>query len=363
MFLLSVLSCSLFAENQPVLLFDESQQSKMWCFKEKQQTVEAELTFLYLTSTMSTPYSSELLLLNSAIFPLFTDVIDAKTASVDPEYNASFQSVLRYHIPSSNHLLVGSYRYIHNDASGQLKRDTISDDINGITQRNIQDDNGNQHAHVHTIDLMLQHYYRLSKTAVFYIASGMTVNDIHYFFSFHNNDQIFNSSGNVLTTQLDLSGDRKIRLWGIGPKLGVGFEYSFLPLDWHHDLNFNVGFEFSFQFAKKWGRGKFRGVGHQELTLTATETAFTRKWEDKPEFELLPNINLDIHLEYRYCSNKNLILSLTGGYRIITFWEIYDLNREVNFRMERVQPILAAQLREEDSVGFAGPYVSLGISY
>lgn len=364
--LLLFLSTTLFAENALNFL-EESKERKFWCFENRQEILEAEASLLYLTSTISSPFSNELLLLNAALFPQFTDILSLKTAAVDPEYNAGFQTELRYHIPTSNHLLVGSYRYIHNDADGDVKRNNITQSPDGMVQQNIQNDHGTQHVHLHTADLLLRHVYNITRTAIFYISAGLSFNDIHYHFSFHNDDQILNSNIPVpavtpTSTSLDLSGSRKIRIWGLGPKLGFGFEYNFLPITWPHKFNFDVGFEFSMQYSKKWGRGKFRGQGTQVGTLT-TSTNFIRNWEDRPEFALLPNLNLDTKLQYEYCCNKTVILGLTVGYRILTFWEIYDLNREVNYRMEKSQPVLAAQLREEDSVGFSGPYLSISLSY
>lgn len=364
--LLLFLSTTLFAENALNLL-EESKERKFWCFENREEIIEAEVSLLYLTSTISSPFSNELLLLNSALFPQFTDILSLKTASVDPEYNAGFQTELRYHIPTSNHLLVGSYRYIHNDADGRVKRNNITNSPDGMVQQNIQNDHGSQHVHLHTADLLLRHVYNVTKTAIFYISAGLSFNDIHYHFTFHNNDQILNSNIPVpaatpTSTSLDLSGSRKIRIWGLGPKLGFGFEYNFLPIAWPHKFNFDVGFEFSMQYSKKWGRGKFRGQGTQ-VGLVTSSTNFIRIWEDEPEFALLPNLNLDTKLQYQYCCNKTVILGLTVGYRILTFWEIYDLNREINYRMEKSQPVLAAQLREEDSIGFSGPYLSISLSY
>jgi hypothetical protein len=364
--LLFLSTASLFAEN--VLQFlEESKERKFWCFQDRQEMIEVEASLLYFTSTFSSPFSNELLLLNAALFPEFTDILDLKTASVDPEYNAGFQTELRYHIPSSNHLLIGSYRYIHNNADGTLKRNTITNSPDGMVQQNTQNDHGNEHVHLHTADLLLCHIYNVTKTALFYISAGLCFNDIHYHFTFHNNDQILNSNIAAPTvtpasTSLDLSGQRKTRIWGFGPKIAFGFEYNFLPLNWPHKLNFDVGFEFSMQFSKKWGRGKFQGQGTQVGNITYS-TNFIRIWEDSPEFALLPNLNLDTKLEYQYCCSKTVILGLTVGYRILTFWDIYDLNREINYRMEKSQPVLAAQLREKDSIGFSGPYLSISFSY
>jgi len=362
---LFLLSTPLFSQEE-LKLFEERKKEAQWCFNQHEQTLEGKLSFLYLTSTLSTPFSNELLLLNASLFNQFTDVINLKTQAVDPEYNPSFQVDLSYHIPSSNHILTGTYRYIHNDADGSLKRDVLDTAPDGMVQRNIQNDRGNQHVHLHTVDLLLRHLYHVTKNAAFYICSGLSFNDFHYSFSFHDIDQIFNSQVASITTptstQLELKGNRHIRIWGLGPKLLIGFEYNFLPFNWPHDLNLDVGFEFSMLYSKKWGRGRFRGQGTQTGAISSA-TNFSRYWEDKPEFALLPNLNLGLSLQYRYCTRQNVILGLTVGYRVITFWEIYDLNREISYRMEQTQPVLAAQLREEDSVGFSGPYLSFGIAY
>jgi hypothetical protein len=363
---LPLLSTLLFANENPKVK-EEKREELILSFKDRYQVIEAEVSLLYLSSTISTPFSNEILLFNSGSFSQFTNILNLKTASVIPDYDPGFEASIRYHVPSSNHVIACKYRYIYNNSDTNLKRDIIDTAPNGLVQRNMQDDYGHQHIHIHTADLLLHHFYSFTKAASLYISSGLSLNDIFFFFSFHNLDHIINSQNPTPTTvptqtQLEIRGNRKARIWALGPKLGIGFEYNFLPVDWPHDLNLDMGFEFSMQFAKKWGKGKFNGTGFQ-IASTNSNANFSRRWEDGAQFELIPNVNLDMSLQYRYCTIKGMIFGLTVGYRMLTFWEIYDLTREINYRMEMTQPVLATQLREDDSVGFAGPYLSLSLAY
>ena len=349
-------------------------QEEISYFQEHQQSVREQENFevtaeaLLLTSTLSTTYSeASVLLNNNGVFPVSVAVFNQKSDSIDPEYNWGFRVKSLYRIPPTRNSLYGSYTYIYNNGDGHLKSDSIHSIQNGSTQQNIQDDKGRQHVHLHIADLIVSRRFPMYEHISFLLGGGLSYNDFYYFFRFHNQDEIINRdiNGTVLSDfTADLRSQRKIRCWGLGPKIEWHFGFHFTKMDWRHDVSVNMAVQLATLFGKLWGRGNFSSVGTGESSgFPLTPTLNNNKWTNSPKFQVIPNVNFDLSLRYKYEWPQKVSLLLAMGYRAYLYWELQDFNRTVNYRIYSQAFVSDVGTSTKDTALFAGPYLRFTVGF
>jgi len=177
------------------LLYREKIYEKMHTLFCPEQNYEVEAELLYLNSSLSTKFSDEFTLLNSLSPGI--QIQNRVTDSITPEYNFGYTLNFRVKVPPNHNDLSIKYHYIHNDGEGKVDRD-ITTEAFGVIQRNIQNDRGEQHAHLHIFDLLVGRSIPLYQHLTLKFLGGLTICDFHYFFSFHNRDTLINTISGVL---------------------------------------------------------------------------------------------------------------------------------------------------------------------
>ena len=343
------------------LLHREKAYKKVHEFFCPEQNYEFEAELLYVSSSLSTNFSDEFLLLNSLV-PCI-QIQNRTIQSINPEYNFGYSLCFRFQLPANHNDLNVKYAYIHNDGTGRLNRD-ITTETFGVVQRNIQDDRGNQHAHLHIFDFLVGRYIPLYEHMTLKILGGLTVNDFHYFFSFHNRDILMTTpEGQATTTYIaNIHSQRKFRFWGLGSKIGGHFGYNFFPYQWRHDFYLYSSFEFSVLFSKKWGSGRYGG-GVRNTASLATSPALPIDWQEKQQTRIVSHMHLDFSARYRYCFPNEVSISLVLGYRSLAYWDLEELNRIVNFNLETFASVPPRAETETDTLIFSGPYAAISVAF
>lgn len=329
----------------------------------KEGWIEGGVELLIMTSSLSTTFSDELV---AIISPNPVALVDRRTDSTSPDYNLGFAVDFRYRAPTDNDLGF-YYKYIHNDADGTLKRDVTSElNSAGSNERNIQNDSGHQHLHYHMVDFLFGRMFPLSPHSVMHVRGGLSFNDFHYYFRFKNDDDVADFAGGNLSSQviIQLNAHQKGRLWGLGPKLELDFEYLFFPNRWKHDLNLIALVQFALLYSKEWSRGKADTLNIQQVVPNPpVTTANNIRWENHPKHSFVPNVNLDVGFKYRYHFDNGVILNFGGGYRIIAFWELEELARPF-FYNGGTEPFASSVGQEfRDHFCFSGPYIRFSLAY
>lgn len=87
------------------------------------------------------------------------------------------------------------------------------------------------------------------------------------------------------------------------------------------------------------------------------------KWTDNAKFQVIPNINLDLGLHYKYEWPNNLSLMVIGGYRTYLYAELKEVNRILTYRINSTSVIADIASRDKDTFILAGPYLHLTVGF
>lgn len=328
---------------------------------DKEGWIEGGAEFLYMSSTLTPTFAGEQDLIN-ALIPVNAaiPVQSRRSESIDPEYNAGFNLFLRYRPPTNNDLGL-YYSYLHNDGDGNLNRDVIdSTSIPNEQQRNFQDDKGHMHIHLHVLDFLFGRTLPINSQMALRLGGGLSYNDFHASLNFRNNDLIQTLSGGVVTefNQIFLSSQQKEHLWGLGPKGTIDFDFSLLPIQWSHDLNFYLLAQFALLYSKNWSQGILTTASSSKLGAEGNAI----RWENHPKYGFIPNISLDVGVTYRLHTTNQVKYNFAVGYRILTYWELDTFDRSRLFSGGPDQLNSNAHLFDDD-FSFAGPYFRFSIAY
>lgn len=263
-----------------------------------------------MTSSLSTTYSEVGVLLNSGLAT--TPIFDQKTGSIDPDYNFGYHAKPLYRIPPTRNAISLDDTYLLNNGDGRLKRDKTTVRQGGKAQRNIQNDRGHQHFHLHIVDLIFSRRFLMYEHIAFLLGGGMTYNDFNYFFNFHDQAIVTNTDeddNQLSTIDAQIKSQRKTNGWGLGPKVEWHFGFHFTKMDWRHDASVNVALQLATLFCKFWSWGSFSVDGTGSAGPLPINSVAIGKWEDGTKFQVVPNINLDLSFQYKYETQNNVSLS------------------------------------------------------
>ncbi|MEM7175385.1 MAG: Lpg1974 family pore-forming outer membrane protein [Chlamydiota bacterium] len=320
---------------------------------------------LYLTSSLTNTFSDEIFLLNSLEHTL--KVFNQEARSVTPGYDFGYSLAFHYRAAPSRTDLELKYGYIHNSGTDHFIRD-VTDENHGIRQRNMQNDRGHLHAHLHIFDFLVGHNFPFYQYLLLKFFGGLTVNDFHYFFTFENQDQIISTSietgENVGSTMAHIFSKRKFRFCGWGPKVGIHFGYHFFPSYQRHEFSLYSSFQFSILFARKWGKGGYSGqvVAPQSIMGPVIEV-LPLSWRDELKARIVPHMHLDFSARYRYYFANAVSISLTAGFRALAYWDLDEVNRAINYNLETLASIPPRAESDIDSMIFSGPYLSISVAF
>lgn len=339
---------------------DSSQMScgewRTQLFEKEGSCVEGGVELLIMTSTLSPTYTDEFFTLVSQ--PGFF-ISDRITDSIVPDYNLGFAIDLRYRPQTDNDVGL-YYKYIRNNGDDTLKRDVTSF-FATFSQQNEQDDKGSLHSHLHIIDFMFGRTYPISDQSVLRVAGGLSYNDLSVSFFYKDDDTLTNRDllGNItFSTRTIASNHQHNSIWMLGPKLGIDFEYYFLPRCWRHDFNMYLNAEFGLLYGKEWSRGRSISTS----IFTTGSNSFEQYWRNKPKFEFFPNINLDMGMAYNYHTTSGVIVKFAAGYRVISYWELDELSRS-RFFVGGDDNVFFFGTFTEDHFAYTGPYVRFSVAY
>lgn len=343
---------------------DQRDQNFKQLMLDKEGWIEGGVELLVMTSTIRSFYGSGGVITQGSPPPNSVAVSKGGINSLNPGYDIGFAADLRYRSPSDNHI-GGYYRYINN--SGQDSAVTLgsgsSTTIANATATFDTNDNASFNLHSHIVDLLYGRALPLAPGFFLKLEAGVAYNDFH--FGFHIDDMqtvtnVDNATGNVVTRQLNIvKGNQKERFWGVGPKLKIGFEWFFLPLSWKHDLNVSLDTEFAFFYSKEWSKGKLFSVS-EDLN---TRNEVLVNWEAKPKYETIPNINLDLGLEYRYHLANGVSLGFAVGYQVLAYWQLDELNRHPFFAGQDDLAFFLVANALDDHFMYSGGYFRFSVAY
>jgi hypothetical protein len=332
--------------------------------KQKCWTVDGGVEWLYMTSTLTTTFSDEYFLLSQIAPPNNFSLNDRIIKSFNPDYNSGFATHLKFRIPTNNDLGL-YYKYIRNNGDGSLNRDETGVRAAGATEQNIQHDKGSFHSHLHVIDFMFGQTFDLAPSLTLRLAGGLCYNDWHLGIRFDDNDQIIrrDNTGAITYDVINvLKAESKNTIWGLGPKLEADFEYYFLPKTWNHDLNLFFEAQFALLYSKEWSNGRYSTLNiTQTPPPPPTTSASEVRWHNLPKFELIPNINLDMGINYNCYTSNGIIVKFAAGYRILAYWELDEFLRRSSYQGgDSIFPYTSGI---ERVFSYSGPYINFSLAY
>lgn len=330
----------------------------------EQETVELSVETFLMTSSLSTTYSDQAQLYNIGMFTVPVDVNNHRTDSINPEYNWGLTLEALYRIPPTRTGLSFTYTYILNNGDDTLKRDVTFVLPSSGQQRNIQNDRGHQHTHLHIIDLLGSRLFPIYEHISFGLGGGLTYQELHYYFTMHDAGELinFNNTGTVTSTfALDLKAQRTMRAWGLGPKLQWHFGFHFTKATGNQDVSLDFTLQIATLFGKIWSQGNYSAFWSGTGAVTPTSNG--GRWDKSPDFQVIPNLNANIGLKYKYAFKNNVSLMLNVGYKVYTYWEVEEMNRTILFRLIPSSLIPDRAQEEKDSAIFAGPYLRLSVGF
>lgn len=391
------LSFSLFAHPHNGQMDDQYQSSSSaparmttphkWqqCLIDKEGWIEGGAEWLYLSSSLSPVYSQERLILANSVVPQPQQEIligTVREQRINPEYNSGFTLFFRYRGVSDNDLTL-HYHYLRNNGSGSLKRtdaftippiviDPEFPPIPGQTVAIQQDDKGHLHSHMNIFDLLVGRGLPLSYQMLLRLSGGLTVHDFHLFYQISDMDVVSRTGVDLDQTQtVDTFFKEKLHFWGLGPKGQLTFEYLMLPSHWNHSLNINLNVQYALLFAKRWSSGLIKILDVSEDALQPD--ANTLRLQDnryylQPDHHLIHNLNLDFGMNYRWESSySDLIFNLAAGYRVYSFWNMYNLFATRTLLTELLRdndvPPAAGAFFNDEAMIYGGPYIRFSIAY
>lgn len=290
--------------------------------------------------------------------------------SINPEYNSGFTAFIRLR-PCTNNDMTFKYHYLHNNGDGRLNRNDryqgIDDEGDTIIQTTRQDDKGHIHHHMHIGDFMVGRGLPLARQMLLRLAGGLTYNDFHMTFERSDNDanriQNLTQDRDEETVTQEFYREKR-RFWGLGPKGEIDFEFAMLPLEWEHSLNFIFWGQVALLYSKEWAHGHFSNneLGFEEGDFNyLIQQDYPWRWGST--FHLIPNINLDFGLIYRIETSTGYALTIGGGYRVYTYWNLKEMFAPLTEFSAEDGQITEDYNRNNDKLIYAGPYVKVSFAF
>lgn len=293
-------------------------------------------------------------------------IFDQKTDSIDPEYNFGAHVKALYRVPPTRNALSVDYTYLLNNGTGHLKSDNSFVRQDGVTQRNIQDDRGYQHFHLHIVDLLASRLFPMYENITFLLGGGLTYNDFNYFFGFHDQADVSNFSKDgteFYPVSTVIKSQRKTDGWGLGPKIEWHFGFHFTKMDWNHDVGLNFSLQLATLFSKLWSCGKFSIDGFGSEGNAPVIIVASGKWNNGSKFQVIPNVNLDLSFRYKYETANNVSFMVTAGYKTYLYWELREFNRTISYRLDSTNVVGDVANSEKDTLILAGPYLRFTVGF
>lgn len=362
---------------QPMDAYDQQQQQMTQSIDWREQAIDQEKNvefgaeWLYLTSNLSPIISKEQIRVGA--FTTDNTLIrleDHERKSIDPHYNSGFTAFLRLRPTTKNDMTL-KYHYLLNNGDGHLNRNDsyqgISDQGDNIIETTRQQDKGHLHSHMHIGDFMVGRLLPLVKHMSLRLGGGLTFNDFHMTFERTDNDAIRlqNLDANIDDETVSQEFYReKRRFWGVGPKGEFDFLFAMLPQEWEHSLNFVFWGQFSLLYTKEWAHGRYfdSETTFEDGDFNSYQLRdFPWKWGSN--YHLTPNINLDIGLHYHLETSSGYCLSIGGGYRLYTYWNLEEIFHPLTEFSTDDRRAVDDYNRNHDKLIYAGPYVKLSFSF
>lgn len=344
--------------------------SQKWqeCMINKEGWIEGGAEWLYMTSDVSPLFTSV-----STLAQGDSSLPRVREKSLNPEFNSGFACFLRYRPMTDNDLTL-KYSYIHNKGDGEIQSNQAYEiDQGGVagippTPYTIdQNDKGYQTNHTNIFDLLVGRTYPLTYQSMLRLAGGLSYNTFNLYFQFSDHDQSIefrDGQPNRVDRQAIFS-KRTHKLWGLGPKGEVDFEFCMLPSAWTHNLNFYLNSQFALLYAKGWSYGKLvRDSFSQDGANPPTTILRNLRWSRGAAFHLIPVINLDFGLKYAYESTfNNLIFKLAAGYRLYSYWNFDNVFLGKDYAGGTDENDLFINFFQDEHLIYTGPYIRFSIAY
>lgn len=340
----------------------------------KEGWIEFGSEWLYVSSSLTPTFTLEQKNLVISIPDDSTIIREQPSSnrSVNPRYNSGFSVFLRYRAPSDNDM-TWNYTYLRNNGDGSFNREyppSISFGPNGLQRNFLTDhDKAHFHNHMHIFDFLVGRPFPLAHQFLIRLSGGLTVHDFYLTYQQSDLDIDVETENNVLlrTTYTSLFYKERHRWWGLGPKGQIDFQYLMLPNMWRHSLNFNFMTQFSLLFSKDWANGKAEVLfievepGNNPAIATDAET-----WDQGAKQWLIPNVNLDFGLRYRWESGAShgFIFNMFIGYRVYAYWNMDLLfsERQQLARSTTYNPALQ-NVHNVHRLIYGAPYAGLSIAF
>lgn len=333
--------------------------------RDKEGWIEGGADFLLMTSSLTTTFSDQFFS-TTPVPPDTFSTTDRETKSINPDYNAGFAVDLRYRAPTGNDIGI-YYHYIHNNGDGHFNKSETNPFASvGFSQSLAANDSGNMHVHLHIADFLFGRTYVLSPRSTLHFSGGLSYNNFHHrivFKNFLSDIRRNDVTGQVTQTSIsNTNNEQKNHIWGLGPKLGLDFEYWFFPTSWSSDLNLFAFSQFSLLYGKEWSNGSNFLSNFFETPTTQSSSQNTVTWRNTPTHEFYPNINLDVGLRYRYHFANQVKFVCAFGYKLFAYWNMEELARSRTFAGgQDIGFLFSSQV--DDLLTFTGPYIRFSLAY
>lgn len=116
-------------------------------------------------------------------------------------------------------------------------------------------------------------------------------------------------------------------------------------------------------FSKVWSQGNYSVVADSTLAdVPQPRVVDVGRWTDKSKFQVVPNINFDLSLRYKYDSQKYSI-ALAAGYKAYLYWELRETSRLITYRLNNTSAISDIASSDKDTLLFSGPYLRATVGF
>lgn len=355
------------------------------CMIDKEGWIEGGAEWLYLTSSLSPIFTQGATLtldttrnntpinVPNASFNSAGGFSSVEQGRINPEYNSGLALFFRYRGCSDNDLSL-RYDYLRNNGDGSLNifdetlisvGSTLGGSVDGTIGKTIQA-KGYLRSHMHVFDLVAGRLLPLNYQMLVRLSGGLTVSDFHLLFQQNYASILEQTAGGVSTEAGIYSFFReKVRFWGLGPKAQMAFEYMMLPSQWNHSLNLNINVQYALLYSKQWSKGK---VSVSSVVNSGSQSGLTTentyRFRAQPDHHLIQNVNLDVGLNYRWESSyANMIFNLGAGYRVYSYWNLYELFTNSFVLNATSTSSIASLITRDETMIYGGPYIRFSLAY
>lgn len=348
------------------------------CLIDKEGWIEGGAEWLFLSSSLSPVFTSGIsLTLGDNSIPVAalssTAGFDSiEQGRVDPDFNSGYALFFRYRGHSSDNDLSVHYHYLRNNGDGKInKRDLSTAIVRNVNNADVEtaigsmiDSKGYLRSHLHIFDLLASRALPLNYQMLLRLSGGFSVQDFFMLFQ-QNYNSTLNQEGEGVNSEAGILSffRERVRFWCLGPKGQVAFDYIMLPSHWNHSFNVSLNIQYALLFTKQWSTGKVRVQSFVSDNVTPANDSLTvtaYDFRSQPDFHLIQNVNLDFGLNYRWESPyANMIFNLGAGYRIYSYWNLYQL-----FTNSRTLNNTNSDLLTKDQkMIYGGPYLRFSLAY